>query len=215
MACLLYCVSLNSSPPVPALTGVAEQAIQTYEAKDLRVCWSEVVNPETLVEGPSRKAAEAKYRQILRDIVGITTPIAFPFPAIVPDVEAIDPLLAEQQKSYTEALTRLDGLVQYDLTATWEDEAGRDLATPVSGREFARRREAAEARVSAIDAKLKTVTAGIVHEWRSRQERRNRLWFALVPRGEHERFIASLRSAGPSQGVRLRLSGPWPPNEFV
>jgi len=30
-----------------------------------------------------------------------------------------------------------------------------------------------------------------------------------------ENVIAALRSAGPSEGVRLRLSGPWPPGEFM
>ncbi len=36
-----------------------------------------------------------------------------------------------------------------------------------------------------------------------------------MPRDCRERFLASLRSAGGSEGVRLRLSGPWPPSEFV
>ena len=69
--------------------------------------------------------------------------------------------------------------------------------------------------MAAIDAKLRTVAVGIVREWRSRQERRKHLWFALLARDDREQFIAALRSARPSEGVRLRLSGPWPPGEFV
>ncbi len=106
-------------------------------------------------------------------------------------------------------------MVQYELTATWADDERADLATPVSGREYQKRRQETEARAAAIDTKLKTVCAGIVREWRSRQERRTRIWYALMARGDRERFIAALRSAGPSEGVRLRLSGPWPPNEFA
>jgi len=96
-----------------------------------------------------------------------------------------------------------------------EDDERADLATPVSGRAYLKRREEAEVRIAAIDTKLKTVAAGIVLDWRMRQDRRNRLWYALLPRSDSERFIAALRSAGPSEGVRLRLSGPWPPTEFV
>ena len=35
----------------------------------MRVYWSEVATPEALLEGAGRKAAEQKYRQVLREIV--------------------------------------------------------------------------------------------------------------------------------------------------
>ncbi len=123
--------------------------------------------------------------------------------------------MADERGVYEEALVRLADTVQYELTATWAAEEQTDLATPVSGREYLKRRQEAEARVAAIDAKLKSVTNNIVHEWRSRQDRRRHLWFALIAKDDRERLIAALRSAGPSEGVRLRLSGPWAPNEFV
>ncbi len=146
MACLLYTVSLISSIPAPELTGVAEMPLANHDANGLRVCWSEVANPETLTEGPARKAADGKYRQVLRELVAYATPLAFPFPAMVENVEALEDLLTEQGASYVEALTRLDGMVQYELTATWADDERADLATPVSGREYQKRRQEAEAR---------------------------------------------------------------------
>ena len=215
MPCLLYCVALSATNPAPNLTGVAEQPILTHEANGLRVYWSEVASPESLSEGASRKLAEAKYRQVLRDIVSIVTSLSFPFPAVVESIDAISAVVAEPHGVYVEALTRLAGLVQYELTASWAEEEGVDLSKPVSGSEYLKRRQQAEVRVSAIDNKLRTVTAGIVHDWRMRQERRSRVWVALLARDNREQFIAALRSAGPSEGVRLRLSGPWPPNEFV
>ena len=215
MARLLYCVTLVTPDPEPNLIGVAEQPVANHDSHGLRIYWSEVTNPETLAAGPTRKAAEATYRHLLREMLVWTTPIAFPFPALVAEPEEIDALLAEKGEEYIEALHRLAGTVQYELTATWEDDERADLATPVSGRAYLKRREEAEVRIAAIDTKLKTVAAGIVLDWRMRQDRRNRLWYALLPRSDSERFIAALRSAGPSEGVRLRLSGPWPPTEFV
>jgi len=156
-----------------------------------------------------------KFRQVLRELVAFATPLAFPFPSVVDDLGAVDVLIAEQRETYTEALNRLAGMVQLELTATWAVDEQADLATPISGREYQRRHQEAESRVAAIDRKLKSVTAGTVREWRSRQERRTRIWVALLERGDRERFVAALRSAGPSEGVRLKLSGPWPPNEFV
>ncbi len=105
--------------------------------------------------------------------------------------------------------------MQYEIVGSWAADEHADLATPVKGSEYVKRRHQAEARIAAIDSKLRTVTADVVKEWRSRQERKTHRWFALVPRDGREPFIAALKRAGPSEGVRLRLSGPWPPIEFI
>ena len=215
MACLLYCVTLANSHPIPNLIGVAERPVVAHDFGELRVYWSEVANLETLLAWASRKPAELKYQQMLREMVIRVTAIAFPFPAVVTDLEDVDALVTEQHEHYVEALGRIADTVQYELTATWAEDERADLATPVKGREYLKRRQETEARVAAIEAKLRTVTVGIVREWRSRRERRKHLWFALLARDDRERFIAALRRAGSSEGVRLRLSGPWPPGEFV
>jgi len=215
LACLLYCVTLKSAESLSNLTGVGEQPVDTHDSGELRVYWSEVANPETLVEGASAKAAGLKYQRVLREAVLRTTALAFSYPAVVGSLEDVDALVQEEQEHYVEALTRLAGTIQYDLTAAWAEDERADLATPITGKEFQKRRAESEARTAAIDIKLKTVTAGIVREWRSRQDRRKHMWFALLASDDRERFIAALRSAGPSEGVRLRLSGPWPPNEFA
>ena len=215
MACFLYCVSLISTNPARQLTGVAEHPVHVHDSGALRVYWGEVANPETLLEGQTRKLAEGKYFQVLRDVIGLETVLSFPFPAMAEDVEGIDTTLARDHERLTEALNRLASLVQYELTASWAEEEKVDTATPVKGAEYLKRRQQAEVRVSAIDNKLRTVTADIVRDWRMRHERRNRIWTALMARSDTEKFIAALRSARPSEGVRLRLSGPWPPDEFA
>jgi hypothetical protein len=215
LACILYCATLTCEEPVANLSGIAEQPVIQYEFLDLRVYWSEVVTPDALVEGPSRKAAEQRYRQVLRDVISHATALSFAYPALVADMEEMKKLLSESRERYREALTRLAGSVQYELTATWSDSAGSDLATPVSGKEYLKRRQESEARVAAIDIKLRAVTSGVVLDWRTRRDRRNHLWYALMPRDARDQFIATLRSAGPSQGVRLKLSGPWPPDDFA
>ena len=215
MACLLYCVTLAGVEPISNLIGVAEQAVVAHDSGELRVYWSGVANPEALVEGASRKLAESKYQQVLREIVLGATAIAFSYPAVVANLDDVEALVNECRVHYMEELGRLADTLQYELTGTWAEDERADLATPISGKEFQKRHAETETRIAAIDTKLKTVTAGIVREWRSRQERRKHLWFALMACENRERFIAALRSARPSEGVRLRLSGPWPPNEFV
>ena len=215
LACFLYCVTPNHEEPISGLTGIADQLVVVHEALALRVYWSEIANPETLLEPPVRVPAEQKFRQVLKEVAVRATAISFPFPAVVVGLEAIDALITGHQSYYASALERLADTVEYQLTARWAGEQSSDLATPVSGREYLKRRQESESRIAAIDSKLKNVTSGIVRDWRSRPDRRKHVWYALVRRDERDRFIAALRSAGPSEGVRLRLGGPWPPTEFV
>jgi hypothetical protein len=196
--------------------GVCDEPVRSQDASGLRVYWSEIGDPEAaLAEGAAKKNAELKCQQVLRQIVAQTTPIPFPFPVVLGDGEAVEKYVAEVREQFEEALSRLGDAVQYEMIASWTADDQVDLATPVSGREYLKRRQEAAERIAAIESKLMTVTAGWVREWRARQERRKHHWFALVARQDRERFVAALRIAGPSEGVRLRLSGPWPPGEFV
>jgi hypothetical protein len=190
--------------------------VESRELLGVRLYWSNINDVEACLGTPeAMKQAALQFHQVLREILAVTTPIPFRFPTLLEGDDAFEQHLAPEQEMYREALARVDGAVQYEITATWADEQQADTAAPVSGREYLQRRQQASARVAAVEQKLKSVTAESVREWRGRRERKTHRWFALVPRVCRERFVASLRTAGGSEGVRLRLSGPWPPSEFV
>jgi hypothetical protein len=215
MPCLLYCVT-QPNQTVNVASGVCEGAVQSREMLGVQVYWSEIADPEEcLGTAESLKKAALQFHQVLREILAAATPIPFRFPTLLESEEGMEQHLADEQELYRAALERIGDAVQYEVVGSWAADEQADLATPVSGREYLKRRSQATERIAAIDSKLKSVTTGSVREWRARQERKNHRWFALVPRESRDRFVASLRSAGPSEGVRLRLSGPWPPAEFV
>jgi hypothetical protein len=215
MPCLLYCVT-QPNQTVNVASGVCEGAVQSREMLGVQVYWSEIADPEEcLGTAESLKKAALQFHQVLREILAAATPIPFRFPTLLESEEGMEQYLADEQELYRAALERIGDAVQYEVVGSWAADEQADLATPVSGREYLKRRSQATERIAAIDSKLKSVTTGSVREWRARQERKNHRWFALVPRESRDRFVASLRSAGPSEGVRLRLSGPWPPAEFV
>jgi hypothetical protein len=215
MPCLLYCVT-QPGPEVKVSPGVAESAVRSREMLGVRLYWSEIDDPESkLGEAETLKKAALEFHQVLREVLAVTTPIPFRFPTLLENEEALEPNLSAEQELYREALDRLGDSVQYEVVGTWTDDKEADFSKPVSGREYLQRRQQAGARVAAVETKLKTVTGDSVREWRGRQDRKSHRWFALVPRENCERFLASLRAAGGSEGIRLRLSGPWPPGEFV
>ena len=230
MPCLLYCVT-HLTPTVNVAAGVCNAAVESSEMLGVRVYWSNIEDAESCLGSPeSLKQAAFQCHQVLREILAVTTPIPFRFPTLLDTSENLEQHLASEQELYRAALVRVEGAVQYDIVATWTDSDQPDAATPVSGREYLKRRQQAAERIAVVEGKLKGVTAESVREWRGRQERKTYHWFALVPRECRERFLASLRgaggsstpsnpsagfAAGPISGVRLRLSGPWPPSEFV
>ena len=215
MPCLLYCVA-QPKEIVTVAAGICDAEVQSQEFFGLRAYWSEVADPEAcLGDAESLKKSGLQFQQVLREILAATTPIPFPFPTLLEGPDALAQHLEAEQELYRAAVARLGDSVQYEIVASWAADEQADLATPVSGREYVKRRQEATGRIAAIDSKLKSVTADSVREWRTRQQRRTHRWFALVPRDRRDGFIASLRSAGPSEGVRLRLSGPWPPSEFI
>ena len=215
MPILLYGMT-RPNEAVNVASGVCDCTVQSQESAGLLVYWSEIANHEAcLGDGEYLKKAGLQFRQVLREILAAITPIAFPFPTLLESVDALDQYLAEEQEMYRAVLARIGDAVQYEVVASWATDEQTDRATPVSGREYLKRRQESTGRIAAVESKLKSVTVESVREWYGRQERKTYRWFALVPRDRREQFIASLRSAGPSEGVRLRLSGPWPPSEFI
>ena len=216
MPALLYCVT-QSIPAITVQAGVGNTEVASRELLGVRVYWSNLLEDVEACLGSTEamKQSALQFHQVLREILAVTTPIPFRFPTLLDSSDNLEQHLAGEQELYREALARVENAVQYEIVATWTNEAPADTAAPVSGREYLKRREEAAGRISAVEMKLKTVTGDSVREWRGQQERKTYRWFALVPRNCRDRFLASLRSAGGSEGVRLRLSGPWPPSEFI
>lgn len=215
MACLLYCVT-HPGGEVKLAAGVCDSAVQSRELLGVRLYWSDIDSPEACFGDPeSLKKAALQFHQVLREVLAVTTPLPFRFPTLLDSDEGFEEHLSSEQELYREALARVDNALQYEVVGTWMDNKEADLSKPVTGKEYLQRRQESAARITAVESKLKTVTADCVIEWRGRQERKSHRWFALVPRSNREQFLAALRTAGGSQGIRLRLSGPWPPSEFV
>jgi Gas vesicle synthesis protein GvpL/GvpF len=215
MASLLYCVT-QINPVVKPSSGVCDAAVESREVFGVRLYWSNIADPQVcLGEAGSLKKAAVQFHQVLREILVATTPIPFRFPTMLESDEVFEEHLSPEQELYRAALAHVGNAVQYEVVGTWTDDQQADHSKPIKGREYLERRKLAADRVAAVESKLKTVTGDAVREWRGRQDRKVHRWFALVPRENRERFLASLRTAGGSEGIRLRLSGPWPPSEFV
>ncbi len=215
MPSLLYCVTLVNES-VNIATGVCDSDVRSQEVGSLRVYWSEIGDPEAcLGDAESMRKARSQFQEVLRQVLSVETLLPFPFPTLLKSIDQLVEYVSGERETYYVGLEKIGDAVQYEIVACWPADEQLDLATPVKGGEYVKRRRESAQRIAAVDSKLRSVTGNSVREWRARQERRTHRWYALVPRKDRERFVASLRSASPSEGVRLRLSGPWPPVEFA
>jgi hypothetical protein len=216
VAVLLYCVTLADAAAIKVASGVCNIAVRSVELGQIRAYLGDIADPDGCFgNAEALKNATAQFGQVLRGLLAATTPLPFEFPMLFERQQGLEEFITAHEPVYYEALQRVAGKAQYEIIATWDEERPADAATPVKGAEYLKRREVQMARVAAVDTKLKKVVGDFVLEWRTRQDRRNYRWFALIQRGQREAFLAGLRGAGPSVGVRLRLIGPWPPMEFV
>jgi hypothetical protein len=215
VALLLYCLALGNNPAVSTGSGVCGSEVCPIELGRLRAYTSDIPDPEACMgSAESRKRASAEFKQVLRQIVSNVTPLSFEFPMIFDTQALLATFIKDRERDFEAALWRVADTVQYEVIASWDGEPV-DTATPVSGAEYRKRREQEMARVSAVDEKLRRVAGRWVRQWKQRQDRKNYRWFAWVGRENRDAFLAALRSAGPSSGIRIRLSGPWPPDEFA
>ena len=140
MACLLYCVTLPK-PNVNVVTGVCENPVLEREMLRLKVYWSELAHPEEcLGTAESLKKAAVQFHQVLRDILAAATPIPFCFPTLLESEEVLGQHLAREQEQYHAALERIGDALQYEVVGSWAADEQTDLATPISGREYLKRR---------------------------------------------------------------------------
>ena len=142
MPCLLYCVT-HPTEPVSVANGVCDAAVQSREMLGVRLYWSNIDNPEAVMgDAESLKKAALQFHQVMREILAVTTPIPFRFPTFLESEEVLEQHLAPEQELYRDALERTADAVQYEVVGTWAVEQQADLAAPVSGREYLKRRQA-------------------------------------------------------------------------
>ncbi|HZL66669.1 MAG TPA: GvpL/GvpF family gas vesicle protein, partial [Candidatus Limnocylindrales bacterium] len=140
MPCLLYCVT-QPNQTVNVASGVCEGAVQSREMLGVQVYWSEIADAEEcLGTAESLKKAALQFHQVLREILAAATPIPFRFPTLLESEDSMEQHLAAEQELYRAALERIGDAVQYEVVGSWAADEQADLATPVSGREYLKRR---------------------------------------------------------------------------
>ena len=212
MPLLAYCMMEAATAVEKPVAGVGGARVEEVRDSGLRCLFSRFQSAEDLSRIPAVESALA-FHQVLQALFGQAGLIPFRFPTMVEDEEALLRFLREQAPGYTAELARLRHMVQMEIHIPGNHDAGTG-SLPASGREYLEGRQRRASELKAAAEKLRQAGGASVAEWRQRPSGQGVRCYALLPRDGVAGFQQAIQALSPSL-PGARMSGPWPPAEFV
>lgn len=212
MPLLAYCMmDATAMVEVPS-AGVAGVRIEELQEFGLRCYFSRFESREHLSRIPAVESALA-FHQVVQALFRQAALISFRFPTVLENQEELRQHLREHAPRYAKALTRLRHMVQMEINISMGQATGSG-AEVASGREYLHQRRDQAAELKATSDKFFQATRPWVVAWRDRQIDGGMRCYALL----HRDAVSCFQQAAQALSQSLpgtRLSGPWPPAEFL
>lgn len=198
---LLYCMT-ESKPEAPAPPhGVRQATVESAEHEALTCYFSRYESfPGGAAEELKKDALD--FHWTINHIFEKKAVIPFRFPTLLAETADLERFLKKYSSDYIADLERLRGQVQMEVRMSPPAAAAAAAGT---GTAYLKSKFDAAQKVIELERLMKSAVQA---EWKQRANR----YFALVPRGAVAEFRDKIAGLGQAT---LRVSGPWPPSEFV
>lgn len=211
MSIVPYCVvdelATASAPP----NGVAGAPVMEINEGGLRCFYSE------LDAVPQQQAAiremALQFQQVVQHVFAGAATIPFRFVTLLRGEEELRDFLDENSERFVKALERLEGCAQFEMHLRRKN--GSEAAEAASGTEYLKTKKAAVDVFKATSESLRRAAGSLALGWHLREGDDDARCYALVERGTEAEFKRKLSGAKLSGELRVVMSGPWPPSEFV
>ena len=211
MPLLPYCIVSSGSQVKAPDAGVRDGALLKLEESGLVCFYSEVDGaPKTSEEV---RADALSFQETVQQIFAQATVIPFRFVTLVEGEEELHEFLEDHAELYLEALERLEGLEQYEMRMKQAPVPPGDEGE--SGTEYLRKKLEASSAVETASIALRNAAGELVRGWHLRDSGETVRCYALINRDSQQAFKKAISTAKLPGEVRVVLSGPWPPSEFV
>jgi Gas vesicle synthesis protein GvpL/GvpF len=212
MPLLAYC--MMEAPVAVEMPPAGVGGTKVEELQDSGLCgfFSRFQSYEQIAGIPAVESALA-FHQVLQALFSQAALISFRFPTVVESEEELRQHLREHAPRYTEALSRLRYMAQMEIHIGRDQGVGSGPPA-ASGREYLEQRQTQAADLKVAAEKFHQATRPWVVEWRERQTDEGMRCYALLRRDS----VAGFQHAAKTLSQSLpgtRLSGPWPPAEFL
>lgn len=211
MPILAYCVSLAqeylNAPPV----GVAQATIFEMEDLGLRAWYSEV-EEGTFSGAENVTRAALDFHHFVSAVFREGVILPFRFPTILESVEELQSHLEAKAAWYTNALHKMDGLAQFEARIISRIKLP---SSPESGQHYLDQRKQVFDRVAGAAAALLKGTEDYLREHHLKETQQGTRVYLLFERARTPELREAMKSIAVPDGIEIRLTGPWPPTEFL
>ncbi len=210
MAIIPYCVVPEDSEVVAPETGVADAEIFELDESGLRCFFSDIERIPQDTETIRRMALQ--FRDVIQAVFAEQTTIPFRFVTLLHGERELKKFLRDHSKKFLPALKKLDGCAQFELHLRRQT---KDQKPPESGTEYLQQKKAEGDVFEQASEDLRKAVGEVALEWHYRVGDDDARCYALLVRSKSDEFKRALGTARIPPELKVVVSGPWPPSEFV
>ena len=167
-----------------------------------------------LPQEPAPEMVKAFHR-VLQRIFAQTAIIPFRFPTVVESEDVLRQFVESRSADYSSALRRLRDKVQMDVRVTLKSGGGAADSSSQSGKNYLQDRRARYQQAQSILEEFRRASDSLAEKWVQRDTQFGIRAFALVSRSSLPVFLEKIASVLTPAGISARVTGPWPPSEYV
>ena len=207
---LAYCIAEQQKQIDIPRAGVEGAAVRGIDMGMLRCFVSEFV-----VQMPREPVPEMvkAFNVVLQRIFAQTAIIPFRFPTVVESEAVLKRFVKSRSAEYSSALHRLRDKVQMDVRINAKPD-GTENSTQ-SGKNYLQRKRARYQEAQSVQEEFRRISHSVAGEWTERDTGVGVRGFALVDRASLPIFLEKIARVNTPAGISARVTGPWPPSEFV
>jgi len=210
MPILLYCIAKADALVNKSLTGVAGDPVLPVNVGGLAAFTSSNADSSAWMKSRLRASA-LEFHQLLTDVFRSAAIIPFRFPTTFETEKELTEHLTGRSSEYTALLDKFSDLVQMEVRVT----SPFTKTQSESGAQYLKARQSAVLAIEKFEADLRAALSPTLKDWRQRASKEGRRAFALVARGGVAEFGKIMQSTPVPDGLKVRVSGPWPVSEFI
>jgi hypothetical protein len=209
---LAYCVAEQQTQFSSLGTGVEGAPVRWIDVGRLRCFVSDFAAQMPYAPVPEMVRA---FNQVLQRIFAQAVIIPFRFPTIVESEDALRQFVESRAAEYGSALKRLRSKVQMDVRIIFKAPENVNSSSSKSGREYLEGRRERYQQAQSVMDEFRHVSNSLAEEWIQRDTPSGIRSFALVDRSALAVFLERIGSVVTPADISARVTGPWPPSEFV
>ncbi len=205
---LAYCAFLHRPQISLPDSGVSSARVLQETQGELGLLWSEVewpFDPSVL----QRSAVE--FHGVVSHMFSQGAVVPFRLLSVFDDLPALQDFLARHRENFIADLERLQGLVQMECVLYFTPGP----VNKSSGRDYLEKKAELVRGAEAFAQNIRDATSGLSREIHVRESKNGSRIFVLVERGNEKKFHSIVQDLPVPERLARRMSGPWPPAEFL